>query len=230
MKRIFWHLGNKHQDYLSIVEAGNPFYLQERLIHPRHCVLAEQVHKDKLHFCQPLDSGSGFFGNPLVAGADALISDITGQYLIIRTADCLPILLFDPQKMVVAAVHSGRAGTRTNIVGKCIQAMVEHYSCNPQDIVAHVGAGICEEHYQVSSELYQDFNSALEAQGFCPCTNKEGHLNLRTTIFQQLIQSKLRFYNIENYHICTYEQPDFFSYRRDRTANRQINVIGIIDE
>lgn len=230
MKRIFWHLGTKEPDYLSLIESDSPFSLEDRIIDPRYCVMAEQVHADKLHFCTPLDSGSGFFGNPLIAGADALITDIKGQFLIVRSADCLPILLFDPDKYVVAAVHSGRAGTRANIVGKCIQAMVEHYTCNPQDIIAHVGAGICEAHYQVSPELYQDFNSALEAQGFCPCTNKVGHLNLRTTVFQQLIQSKLRFYNIENYHYCTFEQPEYFSYRRDQSANRQINVIGIIDE
>lgn len=230
MKRIFWHLGTKEPDYLSLLESGASFCLQGQCIDPHHCVMAEQVHEDKIHFCTPLDSGSGFFGNPFVAGADALITDIKGQFLIVRTADCLPILLYDPQRYVVAAVHSGRAGTQANIVGKCIRAMVEHYHCNPQDIIAHVGAGICEEHYEVSQELYQDFNSALEAQGFCPCTNKERHLNLRTTVFQQLIQSKLRFYNIENYHNCSFEEPDYFSYRRDKTANRQINVIGIIDE
>jgi YfiH family protein len=230
MKSVFFHLGAMDPDYRGIMKRHTDFEVAGRSIPADRTVIADQTHSAVVHLCREEDCGAGFGTHQQIPVADAMITDIPHQYLLIRTADCTPILLFDPKRLVVAAVHSGREGTRKNIAGACVNAMIGHYGCNPADIVAHIGAGICEAHYEVSEAMYEEFNASLISEGFCPCTNMHRHLNIRTTIFQQLIRAGLRFINIENVHVCTYEDTGYFSFRRDGTNNRQINLIGIIDE
>jgi YfiH family protein len=201
-----------------------------KTILPAQMVVCEQTHSDIVHICSAEDSGAGFGAHPQIPCADGFATNIVDQYLLIRTADCYPVLLYEKDAKAVAAVHSGREGTRQNIVGQAVQTLVEHFGCDPANIVAHVGAGICEEHYQVSEELYDAFNASLNAEGFNACSSKHRHLNLRAIIFQQLIKADLKFINIENVQICSYENPDYFSYRRDLGNNRQINLIGISNE
>ncbi len=230
MSRIFSYLGDREIAYRSLMRDQAGLEIQGRKLSPSKLVVLEQTHSDLVHYCTQADSGAGFKDHLQISIADAAITKIPGQYLLIRTADCYPVLFYDEEAGVVAAAHSGREGTRMNIVGKVISAMTQHYSCDPERIVAHVGAGICEDHYEVSPRLYDAFNASLAEAGFSSCTKQQRHLNLRTTIFQQLIRAGLRFFNIENVQICTYEDPGYFSYRRDKGNNRQINLIGITDE
>nr|MDK2851380.1 purine-nucleoside/S-methyl-5-thioadenosine phosphorylase / adenosine deaminase [Candidatus Cloacimonadota bacterium] len=227
MSRIFFYLGDKSLDYQTLVDRHDDILIDNKRIPISRIIIAEQTHSDLVHRCRSDDCGAGIGDHPSIPACDALISNIPNQYLLIRTADCYPILLFDPIKEVVGAVHSGRAGTQKNITGKTIQMMIEEFGCDPGNIVAYVGAGICEEHYEVGSDLFEAFNEELSKNGFNPFTNLPGHLNLRRTIFQQLIRAGLRFINIENIHICTFEDPAYFSYRRDHGNNRQVNIIGI---
>lgn len=229
MKNIYTYFGDRDNEYCHLIESKDSLCVGGKVIPQSQIVCAEQVHKDKVHRCSASDSGAGFFGKAKIASADALITDIPGQYLMIRTADCFPILLFDPQGKAVAAVHSGREGTRLNILGKTLDIMVNDYGCQPADLVAHIGAGICEKHYQVDEATYDEFAKTIVKDGF-KLLGEHCYLNLRAVIFQQLLRAGLRFYNIENIHSCTFEDESYLSYRRDKSAKRQINLIGIIDE
>lgn len=230
MKKIFLHLGNNCPDYRSLMREQCDLILQGSIVPVSGLVICEQTHSNLVHVCAEKDSGAGLGTHPQIPLADGLVTNIPGQFLLIRTADCYPVLFYDDRAMVVAAVHSGREGTRRNIVSQAVNTMVGHYGCDPANIIAHVGAGVCEDHYEVSDELWREFNETLVQQGFCACTNRFRHLNIRTTIFQQLIRAGLKFINIENQQVCTYESQEYFSYRRDKGNNRQINVIGIINE
>jgi len=230
MRRVFLYLGNLTPDYRGIMREQQDFILDNTTIPVAHLVIAEQTHSSIVHKCRLSDSGAGIGLHPQIPVADGLITDIPGQFLLVRTADCIPVLLYDNEARAVCAVHSGREGTRKNIVGKSVKMMIREYGCEPNKLIAYIGAGICEDHYEVSEEIYRGFNESLERMKLCPCQRKHRHLNIRTTIFQQLIAEGIPFRNIENIFACTYENEDYFSYRRDQTTNRQINVIGIIDE
>jgi YfiH family protein len=230
MKKIFIHLGTDSPDYRGLMHAQQDLELPGQTVPAANLVICEQTHSSLVHICREGDSGAGLGAHPQIPVADGFSTNIPGQFLLIRTADCYPVLFSDAEAMVVAAVHSGREGTRQNIVEQAVNAMMRNYGCDPANIVAHIGAGICEDHYEVSEEIWREFNQTLEQQGFCPCTKKFRHLNIRTTIFQQLIRAGLKFINIENIHACTFENPNYFSYRRDKGNNRQINIIGIINE
>ena len=201
-----------------------------KTILPIQMVICEQTHSNIVHICSNEDNGAGFGAHPQIPLADGFATNIVDQYLLIRTADCYPVLFYEKDAKAIAAVHSGREGTRKNIVGQAVQTLVEHFGCDPANIIAHVGAGVCEEHYQVSEELYDAFNASLNTESFNACSSMHRHLNLRAIIFQQLIRAGLKYINIENVQICSYENPDYYSYRRDLGNNRQINLIGISNE
>ena len=230
MSKIWFHLGDSSFDYRSMMRNQQDFCIQGKTIPIANLVIAEQTHSDLIHICKQSDNGAGLGTHPQIAIADAFATDIPNQFLLIRTADCTPVLLYEVSGKAVAAIHSGREGTRKNIVGKAVEVLVQHYGCERKDIVAYIGAGICEEHYEVSEEIYQEYIASIEAMGITPLPTQNRHINVRCSIFQQLLHAGITFKNIENIHICTYEDPSYFSFRRDGTKNRQINLIGIVNE
>ena len=228
--KVFLHLGDLQPDYLSIMREQSDFRVGDRITPASRVVIAEQTHSDLVHLCSEADCGAGFGSHPQIDAADALVTNITGQYLLIRTADCTPVLLHDIRARAVGAVHSGREGTRKNIVGKAVASLKQHYNVEPQDIIAYIGAGICAGHYQVSEEIWQQFNASLQDLDQAFQNTPPRHLDIRLCVFRQLLQAGVPFKNIEQDHTCTYESQRHFSYRRDGTRNRQINLIGIEDE
>ena len=96
--------------------------------------------------------------------ADGLMTDTPGVVLLIYSADCIPILLYDPVRRVVAALHAGWRGTAAGIAATAVQRMVDVYDCRPEDILAAVGPGIgpcCfETHEDVPNAMMAAVSSA----------------------------------------------------------------------
>lgn len=230
MKKIIFHLGAREPDYRTLMRLQKDFELAGRIIPVSRIVVADQTHSNLVHICSETDCGAGFGNHPQIPVVDGLATNLPNQFLLIRTADCTPIILMDSVKMAVAALHSGREGTRKNIAAQGVKTLVQHFGSDPKDIVAHIGAGICHRHYEVSPVIYEDYNRSLKEKGLNPDTSLANHINIRKGIFEELLQAGLTFRNIENFHDCTYENPNYHSYRREGTNNRQINLVGIIDE
>lgn len=106
-------------------------------------IQAEQVHGAESIVCGVLQADS------VIPGVDALVTDVPNLTLIIRVADCAPVYLVDPERKVIALVHSGRKGTSLNIVPGTIAKMVRTCGCDPSDIHAVIGPCIRPPHYEV---------------------------------------------------------------------------------
>lgn len=225
--KIFCHLGNRVPDYRGIMKDHTDFMVGNKKIPASRVVIAEQTHSDQAHICTEADCGAGFHDHPQIATADALITDIPGQYLLIRTADCTPILLHDRKGSLVAAIHSGREGTRKNIPGKTVKAIADNFGIYPEDLKAWIGAGICQRHYEVDAATWDAFSASLQDQGIEPDMSLPRHIDIPGCIFQQLTAAGIPSCNIGWEQICTFESPLYFSWRRDATNNRQINLIGL---
>jgi len=228
--KTFVFFGDKQCDYRSLMANQKDFYVKDRLILACQTVIAEQVAGDKVYICSKKDNGAGFGSHSQVQGVDALITAIPNQYLLIRTADCFPILLEDKKQRVVAAVHSGREGTRLNLVGKTINSLKEKMEVMAQDLITYIGAGICGEHYTVDEGTWRFYNECMEQQGFFIEKVPFCHIDLRAGITQQLLAAGVPSNQIVHKNTCTFESPLYFSYRRDKTDNRQICLIGLINE
>jgi YfiH family protein len=147
------------------------------------------------------------------ASCDALVTERTDLFLAVSVADCMPILLYDPVRRVVAAVHSGWRGSEGRILTAVLDVMKREYHSLPADIVASIGpsAGPCC--YEVGEEVAMKFGEKhLQRQAQWP----KPHLDLRTYNRGLLTASGVREHNIEISSLCTICSPGtMHSYRRD---------------
>ncbi len=215
--------------YRKIMADHADFKVGAMLVPKAKTVIAEQIHSAKVHICSTTDGGAGFDAHPQIMNCDALITDVPNLFLLIRTADCAPILFYDEANRCVGAVHSGREGTRKNIAGAAVSAMQETYGAKPENLAARIGACICKQHYKVNNTVWDHFAASCAEQGIRVPESDRPCLDIQSVIYQQLVTAGLDQCNIKQVSICTYESGSHFSFRRDGTRNRQINVIGIID-
>jgi len=192
-------------------------------------VVANQTHSDNITvITEPETKGWEALENA-VANSDALITDIPGVMLVILTADCVPILLYDRKKKVVAAVHAGWKGTRAQIVYKTVKKMEEVYGSDPTDILAGIAPSIGKCCYEVGVEVAEHFAEVPEA------LREKGEkymLDLPAVNHYQLRKSGLEEANIELSGVCTAcEVDDFFSYRKEqRCSGRFMSLIGVMED
>lgn len=158
--------------------------------------------------------------------ADAATSDGPGQVLGIETADCLPVLLVDPRRRAVAAVHAGWRGSAASIAVRAVRALQEKGS-DPGDVVAALGPAIGACCYEVGDELRAAFGGDAEAV-FRPGPRGKPHLDVRLANRLQLVRAGVRAEHIHDFDECTSCRADLYhSYRRDgKGAGRMINYVG----
>lgn len=159
-------------------------------------------------------------------GYDAFITDQKGLFLSVSVADCVPILIYDPEQGAVAAVHAGWRGTVAQIVQKTLFAMQEKFGTSPEECMAYVGTAIASEDYQVGEEVACHFDPAHTRK-----ENSPGKflLDLKAANRDQLRAAGLTDKQIEVSPFSTYQHhQDFFSYRQSGgKTGRMMAVIGI---
>lgn len=150
---------------------------------------------------------------------DALITDRPGVALSIRTADCLPILLADPEHRAVAAIHAGWRGTEQGIVGRTLDAMRSDFDTSPGQITAAIGPGIGACCYEVGEDVARRFGFAAA-----------GRIDLAAINREQLIRAGVPPSRIDTLGLCTYcDSARFHSYRRDgEQAGRMISFVRVL--
>ena len=123
-------------------------------------VLSNQVHSDVVRLCTSADRGSGF-AYPRDYEADGLMTDVPGLGLVVFAADCLPVLLYDPVRRAVAAVHAGWRGTANGIVTRAVEQMGACYGCRPEDIRAAVGPCISRCCFETHADVPEAMIAAM---------------------------------------------------------------------
>ena len=93
--------------------------------------------------------------------ADGLMTDLPGVTLMIYTADCIPILFYDPVRRVVAAIHAGWRGTAAGIAAQAVERMRDVYGCRAEDILAAIGPGIGPDCFETHEDVPNAMTAAL---------------------------------------------------------------------
>lgn len=208
-------------------------------------VALKQIHSDLVHpfAAPPKEACQG----------DASITNQPGLLLGVQTADCVPILLVDPKRRAVAAIHAGWRGTLARIVAKAVGQMQMRFGSKPVDLLAAIGPSIGGCCYEVGTEVATQFTSqfADAADYFDELRTGDepnplqwlnmmppGHqpppknvlLDLRKANRSQLLAAGLREKNIAVSNLCTACRRDlFFSYRKEGAATgRMLSAIGIV--
>ncbi len=149
-------------------------------------------------------------------GVDAIITNLPSICVGVTTADCVPLLLFDPIKKVIAAVHAGWRGTCARIAGKVVLKMMKTYNCAAENILVCIGPSISVDAYNVGEELISIFeNEGFDTGEIFRYQNESVYLDLWTANEQLLENAGILPQNIEISGICTHaEFEHFFSARR----------------
>lgn len=159
-------------------------------------------------------------------GYDALVTDRAGVLLGVYTADCCPVLLYDPQRRAVGAAHAGWRGAAARVAVQALQAMRAHYGSHPADCYAWVGTCIGREAYEVGPEVARHFSEHARR----PSQASDRYLlDLKGAVVTQLQEVGLPAAQIGLSPHCTFSEPStFFSHRRDcgRTG-RMLSIIGV---
>jgi YfiH family protein len=148
-----------------------------------------------------------------------MITDIPGYCLIIRSADCVPVILIDPIRKAVGAVHSGWRGSVLGIAGKTVTEMKTVFAGDPREIHAYIFPSIGPSSYQVSKDVAEKF------PGCFIVTESGYYLDLWKSVEQSLEGAGVKPENIFNNRLCTLSNNDRFFSHRGGDAGRMINFV-----
>ncbi|MCW5873388.1 MAG: peptidoglycan editing factor PgeF [Anaerolineales bacterium] len=146
--------------------------------------------------------------------ADIVITDHPEVTLFMRYADCVPILLFDPQRKAVALAHAGWRGTVARTSEAAVAALAQHYGSRPQDLIAAIGPCISAARYPVGPEVVAEVQAAFAARAgdLLPRYGEATHFDLQAA--NQIVLQQAGVENIEVADLCTASNMDhWFSHR-----------------
>jgi YfiH family protein len=222
-------------------EADFLAFAASRALRP---MIMRQVHSVTVHRLEGVPAGE--------LEGDALMTNVPGLLLVIRTADCLPVFLVDLRNRAVAAVHCGWRGTEKRIIEKAVRAMARAYGSETRDMLAALGPCIGSSCYEVGPEVeegflragfppsvfsqYQEGGLVPELRVPAPLAATPGRpgkslLDLRAANVWLLRELGFKKDNIlDSGSGCTHCEPAFLSYRRDPGERRRMyNFIGFKD-
>jgi YfiH family protein len=165
-----------------------------------------------------------------VPGADVLLCAERGVTLAMHTADCVPILLWDPRRRAVGAVHAGWRGTAAGVAAAAVAAMARAFGSAADDLRAALGPAIGPCHYEVDEPVAAAFASwPWAARVLRP--GRPGHwwLDLAAANRLTLMAAGVPAEHIWVSGLCTACRADlFFSHRRDGVTGRMGAMIGLV--
>ena len=144
---------NVIQNYMRISNAIG--------VDSKSLVLSDQVHKTIIRKVDNFDQGKGIYHEKDYHEIDGLITNDRSVTLVTAYADCVPLYFVDPVKQAIGLTHAGWRGTVAGIGAKTIEAMKQEFQSDPKDIIVVIGPSICQDCYEVSADVAEEFKSVI---------------------------------------------------------------------
>ncbi|WP_124059034.1 polyphenol oxidase family protein [Vaginisenegalia massiliensis] len=174
----------------------------------------QQTHSANLAYCDGKEGPDYYLGKQF-EDTDGLITDQPGVGLLIKYADCTPILFYDPIKKVQASVHSGWRGTVKQIGLRTIERLEADFACKREDIRVYIGPCIDQDHYQVGPEVYEAFAGLAGRDEFFREDGDRYRLSMAGANEWMMLANGIKG---ENLQVCPYST---FTDLRLNSARRQ---------
>jgi YfiH family protein len=223
------NLGYRPWDSVEQVNRNRRKFLSAIDLGDSNLAILRQVHSDRAYI---IEDNSGEWNR---SEGDALITAVEKIALAVQIADCLPVLIADPEKRVVAAVHSGWRGTLSRILYQTIHKIQLRFGCRPSDLLVAVGPGIRKCCFEVGDEVVERYER--EFPGFhlaapVPARPGKSLLDLGKALEIQLDLAGVRAQNQYDLGACTRCDPDrFFSHRAEGPGSgRMMAAIGLTEK
>ena len=171
---------------------------------------------------------------------DGIVMDIPDALLTVFGGDCPPVYIVDPKRRASGLVHAGWKGTLGKIPQVAIAQMTVKFGCDPADMYAAIGPGVCRDCYEMGDEVYEAFASqwsrgdADEILSRYPARDTDGneipggkyHLDLRAANLMTLLRAGVPADHISVSNVCTKCNVDtFYSYRGHALENEQVAML-----
>lgn len=188
-------------------------------------VRMNQVHSSHVERVDAFDAGHE------IPGTDGLITDTRNLFLSVITGDCVPVLFFDRYRKIVGAVHAGWRGLYNEIIKEAVEQM-KALGSNPVDILAGIGPCIKSCCYSIDQKRVELITNKFkkvyeEPLGFIIDLEEKTYLNIPHFARFQLTNAGVLNEHIEDSGLCTFDEPDLYSYRRDgENFSEFIGIIG----
>lgn len=192
---------------------------------PQAIYSGTQVHGSSVAYCDgstgsfDLVSGSQHFDN-----TDGLITDKAGVALVIKYADCTPVIIYDPVKRVHASLHSGWRGTVANISRVAVDKLVHEFGSQLSDLVIYLGPSIDQANYEVGREVYEAFAGFTSRDEFFKPIGEKFLLSNIDAIYYSLLECGIEVSQIEKATESTFTDNRLHSARLEG-SNYGLNAI-----
>lgn len=195
---------------------------------PERAVLSRQVHETTVRICTGADAGKGLF-SPRDYTADALITNEPDLPLVVFSADCGIILLYDPVQNAAGAIHAGWRGCAAGIVEKTVRAMQEAFSSDPGQLLAAVGPCIGQCCFETDGDVPEAMRAGLgaAAEPFLEKRGAKWHVDLAGLNRAWLLRAGLDASRIDASGICSACHPELFWSHRKMGDKRGAQVAMI---
>lgn len=203
----------------EVVKNRQQFFI-ELEISADKIVEANQPHSNQVAIVSKLDHGKS------IGGADGLITADKDVYLMIKTADCIPVLIYDPAIRKVAVIHASWRAIIDQIIPEVIYKM-QNSGSDPENLVVGIGPGICQKHFIVQNSVLKLFLENYPSATLV--RNKDGYVDLKKAVLSDLKKAKVHPSNIEIAHFCTVCDNGIYpSFRKEGKGALEIaSVIGM---
>lgn len=164
--------------------------------------------------------------------ADVIITQSPQVTLMMRFADCVPILGYDPEQRAVGIAHAGWKGTLAQAGPAMVKAMSNRFGSRPDDILVVLGPSIGPDHYQVGPEVISGVEAVFKGQAESVLPQRNGRTSLDLWAANRLLLEQVGVNKIEVAGICTACHPeDWFSHRAEKGRTGRFGaVIGLVDD
>ena len=208
---------------------------------PDRIVRTRQEHTNIVRAVGEADAGKGITKHRDPGGYDGLVTDTPGLVLSVYVADCVPVLIADPVRRAIGAVHSGWRGTVARIAKEAIRMMETLYGTDPKDLICAIGPSIGKECYEVSADVAEQFLSefppaengvgAEEIAAKRPEKEDKYLLDLKAANRRVLREAGVPAGQIETLPYCTCCEPEkFFSHRATEGKRGNLGAFLMLTE
>lgn len=198
-------------------------------------VFSDQTHTTNIRTATEADRGKGFTCARDYTDIDGLVTNVPGLVLATFYADCVPLYFVDPVHCAIGLSHSGWRGTAGKM-GKCtVERMTEEYGTRPSDLIAAVGPSICQDCYEVSEEVIEEFRAAFDEklwrELFYRKPDGKYQLNLWKANEAVLLEAGIPREQIVVTDVCTCCNPNLlFSHRASKGRRGNLGAFLMLRE
>ena len=191
-------------------------------------VFAHQIHSNRGYVISSREQACLF--SPIKQPGDFLVTTMPGVILGVLTADCLPVILYDPEYEAFAVVHAGSKGTLQGVVREALGVLCMQYGTRPEQVQAFFGPSACVNCYEVQQDFVDQLQDVHYTEKTLEVRDGKFFFNVPLLNYLQLVDVGVNPIHISREHnLCTIEDRLYCSYRREQESpQRQITcaVLG----